>query len=335
MFFYRMVVSIAEIGAQMRRGLLIVLSAVYLDYFFFKMMYYATQFFLCLSVFTCAPSAMTNYMKNASAWAWECYFTKPSDWVYANYLYYKMDERVDVVVSHYKEDLFWLNPYLKKIDRLYLYCKDPDLCQKGLPKNMQGARLMIKHLPNEGREANTYLYHIISHYDTFSDRTVFTMASLNGNWMRKLSFIFSLAETAPATFFVGKKEIKEIKNFKLHTHTIVARSLGDGYTSLNRPIQLAEYQPLESWMWQYFGYDLCAVDQRIGLGHHGAIFSVTRENIRKFPLKLYKRLLLANSGADSMEAGYYMERVWRFMFSDSVHGCVDCGGANYRKRRGN
>lgn len=318
-----------KISVQVRRALLIVLSTVYLDYCLIKAIYGMIFCFVNLLVFIGAPSSMINQMQNVRAWAYECYFIKPSDWIYANYLYYKMDERVDVVVAHYKEDLFWLNPYLKKIDRLYLYCKDPDLCRKGLPENMQGARLIIKNLPNEGREANTYLHHIINHYDTFSDRTVFTLASLNNNWMRKLSFIFSLTETIPVTSFVKPQNMKDgIKDFKFLSHTVVARSLGDGYTSKNTPIKLAEYQPLDSWMRHYFGYDLCSANYRIGIGHHGAIFSVKRENIRKFPLKLYKRLLLANSGADSMEAGYYMERIWRFMFSDDVRGCSDCGDVN-------
>ena len=48
---------------------------------------------------------------------------------------------------------------------------------------------------------------------------------------------------------------------------------------------------------------------------HGAIFSVTRDEVKSYSKDLYRELLSENSGADLMEAGYFMERIWRFMFA--------------------
>ena len=125
----------------------------------------------------------------------ELKYVQLSEWATSAYRVWKLNDRVDVVVAHYKEDLGWLSGYLGKIDRLFLYCKDQASCTKGLSSDLQGAQLIIEYLPNEGREAHTYLYHILKYYGHFPRRTVFTMASLNGNYMRQLSFAYALTET--------------------------------------------------------------------------------------------------------------------------------------------
>jgi len=293
------------------------LLIIYTNYCLTTIIHTLTKWILIVLVFFNAPDSTITAYKKKTTRTWELSFTKPSDWISAYFQLYSMQNRVDVVIAHYKEDLKWLEPYLKRINHLFLYCKDKDLCQKGLPRDLQGAQLVIHQLPNEGRESHTYLSHLINYYDKVSDRTVFTMASINGNAMRRLSFIYALSEKSPPeTSQVSENEINKIRLFRMHSEHLVPRSLGDGYTPKNI-IQKATHQPLNRWMWHYLQYDCLSEQRRIGQGEHGAIFSVTRQNIHQFPRALYQSLLDANKGADSMEAGYYMERLWRFMFAST------------------
>ena len=267
-----------------------------------------------------APPSLIDQARFLTTRAWELSFATPMDWVYGQYRFSMMNERVDVVVAHYKEDLSWLTPYLSRIDHLYLYCKDSPSCLKGLNKDLRGAQLVVKHLPNEGREANSYLTHMISHYDEFPRRTVFTLASMKYNWARQLTFLLALTESnsPPAKHVVSQRTIDGIRRFYFHARTVVALSLGDGYRNArDNVIVTTPMQPLNKWMNYRFSQDLLAQGYRCGEGQHGAIFSTDGARIRRFSKSLYVDLLKDNSGADSMEVGYYMERLWRFMYAGS------------------
>lgn len=68
----------------------------------------------------------------------------------------------DIVISKYKEDITWSNQFTKS--RLFIYDKS-------------GEDNGYINLPNIGREAHTYLTHIINNYDNLSDYVCF----LQGN----------------------------------------------------------------------------------------------------------------------------------------------------------
>lgn len=320
----RLLTLIEHITAGCIRHRLVIFSclgALYANYWITTIVHHIVRGVLALALMVHAPSHTIDRLKTAMAWTWEVSFTQPSDSIYAQIRLATMSGRVDVVLAHYKEDLHWLHAYLSRIDHLYLYCKDRDNCKKGLPKDLQGAKLSIIHLPNEGRETHSYLTHIINNYHQLSERTVFSLASLNGNWMRQLAFVFALTETKhPHRFIIKDHEMQQIRDFHFPKKTIVARSLGDGYkNSKTNTIRLATVSPLYEWMLHYFKQDLLKTHDRYGYGQHGAIFSAKRKDIHQFPTTLYQELLVANSGADSMEAGYYMERLWRFMYADRTN----------------
>lgn len=69
---------------------------------------------------------------------------------------------VEVVVAKYKEDISWTKEF--KNSKLFIYDKS-------------GEDNGYINLPNIGREAHTYLYHIINNYDNLSDYVCF----LQGN----------------------------------------------------------------------------------------------------------------------------------------------------------
>lgn len=74
---------------------------------------------------------------------------------------------MDIVVAHYNESLKWL-AQLPASDsgRRFIYNKGEMLPDRG-----DGWEIIPR--PNIGREAETYLYHIITNYDSLADWTLF------------------------------------------------------------------------------------------------------------------------------------------------------------------
>jgi hypothetical protein len=63
----------------------------------------------------------------------------------------------EIVVARYKEDVRWA----EKIPNVTIYDKSGDPVTGSIP------------LPNVGREAHTYLYHLVSRYETLAKKTLF------------------------------------------------------------------------------------------------------------------------------------------------------------------
>jgi hypothetical protein len=71
------------------------------------------------------------------------------------------DPTFELVISHYHEDLRWLRRVPAAIQKTLYSKADTPPTLPHLP------------LPNVGREAHTYLHHLVSRYDTLADYTVF------------------------------------------------------------------------------------------------------------------------------------------------------------------
>lgn len=67
--------------------------------------------------------------------------------------------QTDIVIAHYKEDLFWIQNLDNQLFKPVIYSKGPDV--KGI------------QLLNIGRESHTYCHHIINNWDKLSDFTIF------------------------------------------------------------------------------------------------------------------------------------------------------------------
>ena len=68
---------------------------------------------------------------------------------------------LQLVVAHYREDLRWLRR-VPRAFQVVVYDKDPEsLSPHGILR------------ANEGREAGTYLHHIVEHYESLAEITVF------------------------------------------------------------------------------------------------------------------------------------------------------------------
>lgn len=68
---------------------------------------------------------------------------------------------IELVIARYREDLNWLNN------------TPPGLKRTVYDKSGNALVSNAISLPNVGREAHTYLHHLISHYDSLADWTIF------------------------------------------------------------------------------------------------------------------------------------------------------------------
>lgn len=76
----------------------------------------------------------------------------------------------ELVVAHHEEDLRWLRR-VPVLFRISIYNKGS---VQALPQSLLGRAGMCEiPLPNIGREAHTYLTHLIARYDSLADLTVF------------------------------------------------------------------------------------------------------------------------------------------------------------------
>ena len=237
-------------------------------------------------------------------------------------------DRPDVVVAHFREHLGWIKPYLPYMGTLHLYCKEASMCTYGLPEGeWRKDRLKITMLPNVGRESHSYLTHVVKHYAHLADRTVFTMASINANPVRWWSFNAAFRRNASLPIYKAPEgETEAICDFSIGNDG-VAYSMGDGYDALKVSRTHADevvrtgHQNVRSWLIAHTGLDLAHHDQRLCTDpkSHGAIFTATKAQLRQYPRKMYQKLLQENSRGDLIEAGYFMERLWRYLWCVPGH----------------
>lgn len=72
---------------------------------------------------------------------------------------------VDLVVARFQEDLSWLRRVPRPV-RVWIYNKGPEV----VPPRPGVSTIA---LPNVGREAHTYLHHLVTRYEELADLTVF------------------------------------------------------------------------------------------------------------------------------------------------------------------
>ena len=293
----------------------VVLAIIYVDFCI-------TPFYAALSegvfdlgrVLHVEPGLDSRLQKN-KIWAKEVAFLRPSEWVFAHlqWVFFASDYP-DVVIAHYREDLHWLAKYHPFLGHIYLYCKDKNYCTLGLPSDIEPSKLTITYLPNVGRESHTYLYHILHNYGSFSKRTVFTMASLNNNYLRYYSFLTSLMDKKPSYRALLPGSTDRLADFSMSALT-QGVSLGDGYDYRQGGLIIQAYpRPLGAWAKKHMHFDVARYNGRYGRSKHGAIFTVSSEALLRHNFSDYEHLFFLSAISDAIESGYYMERLWRFYF---------------------
>jgi hypothetical protein len=184
---------------------------------------------------------------------------------------------VGVVIARYNENVDWVHSIKHKV---YLY-------------NKGSADISLNYisLQNTGREAHTYLYHIVTNYDKLDDVTVF----LQGY-------------PADHGFYDTFETIENFNNFKFEKdfHPFLRYSEG------------REYIVCDGNNFNLFNvaqkHNVHLPVQELYEFVQGAQFAVKKENILLRSKKIYEDLLNTSATSNDMFA-HTMERMWKYLFS--------------------
>lgn len=239
----------------------------------------------------------------------------------------------DMVIAMYKEPLTWLKNYEKKeynFRNIFLYNKNHEANNKTsqeLHCSMKGKECVKINLLNEGRCDHTYLYHIIHHYDTLADVTIFTKGSSDLQRERaKLNFITKkVFETKRSVFSVDRLPTYvniALKDFKMNSYTAShPKNRKEGIINIfDNMLKPAEPRTFGEW------YDKNFPNVKILDVSYAAVMAISRKDIHKYNKSHYTNLIKQLEGHPNPEVGHYFERAWLAVFFPIPENCIYVGG---------
>lgn len=203
-----------------------------------------------------------------------------------------------LVLAHYQEDLQWLCE--QNWDQVIIYTKGPQWSAL----NVDFRKIQ---LPNIGREAHTYLHHIVSNYDNLADITIFSQAGLADHVddVRITSFVRRAVDARQHGMagFGPKDRFRHWEGIRHHGKW--AQELESGAM---RPAGLT---PEEFYQWIFGEKPPPYIPF-----YPGAIFGVHRHAVLARPKSFHQRLLeyFERLGHSNPEEAHYMERFWIAVF---------------------
>ena len=226
----------------------------------------------------------------------------PGLYAYDDYLFDK--SAFEIVVARYTESMEWAEKY-QDVVTVYEKYDGGDAAREAVADNLVPCSRR-ERLPNVGREAHTYLHHIIKNYHCLAHNTLFTQCG------------FEEHDTYPIEEYMFYTESSRflLNNFK----TIYAKDGRYGFLQhkwkwlddYNSGKLLPEKRTFKQWWTERLRKPLPHINRF--KWSHGAIFSVSDHRIRTNALEDYKRMIECLSHHSNPEAGHYFERAWYFVF---------------------
>ena len=203
-----------------------------------------------------------------------------------------------LIISRYNEDLSWLDSFNKY--KIIIYNKGNEI-DNSKYKN-------IFQLKNVGRESQTWLYHIVNHYNDLDDINVFLQGRID-----------DLGCMAYKDLSMYKRNIKKY-GFIASRYGM----LGPLHWGHNVGIE-KDIRYKTNWEggkisrskigFRKFAKNLFPEIPIFVKTSYGGCFSVTKETIRQNDISIYKYLLDILSKHENPIEGHYMERLWCYLFT--------------------
>jgi hypothetical protein len=218
---------------------------------------------------------------------------------------------IAIVVSHYNENIEYLDnePFSEFEQIIYT---------KGENKPKCSSCANIKQLPNVGVCNHTILYHIVNHYDTLHDITIFLPASCLDERKREITLqtIQKVKETNDSVFYcVAYNNVKDdFYNFQLDKY----ENANSANKALNPDTYLrpATIRPFGRWYENHFqGIDIQHVN-------YTSIFAVSKQHIHSRSVSFYRKLLEEVSHDKNEETAHYLERATLALFYPIPEKCI-------------
>lgn len=202
----------------------------------------------------------------------------------------------ELVVARYKEDVSWLGPFMK-----YAIIYDKGPMDASLNHVLQSAGAQLRRLENVGREAHTYLSHIIQNYDNLADWTVFTQGHPFDHvrdFQRALINCPKAAGRSP-NFWPQEPCGHMCEEFRL----------AEWAGKVNEPFPGGNFRAF----WDQFVRVPYPSNGVVNV-YWGAVFAVSKNQILQRPKADYEAMLRTVM-TPNPEAGHYFERAWYYLFA--------------------
>jgi len=213
-----------------------------------------------------------------------------------------------ICISRYNEDLSWTLEYPFNQFHYIVY-------NKGINEHFEKKYVVkIVPLPNVGRCDHTYLYHVLTYYQTLPNIVIFLPGSTN---MDKKKFIakkllLNILLTKKA-IFIGipvPSILEKFKSFSQETYCCQEPT----NQSLNNESSLypCPQRPFGTWFIEH-GF------QDVLFFCYFGIFAIDKKDILQHPKSRYHTLLKELAVHSNPEVGHYTERAWASIFGPFRH----------------
>lgn len=214
-----------------------------------------------------------------------------------------------VVVARYEEDLDWIASDLVPLcsprpSRVVVY-------NKGSSAVDVESNVEVIPLPNVGREAHTYLHHIIATYHANNDdvTTLFLPGScraLPHKWKSVREVVARLGRSV----FPCIKPPRALDAFSLNAYS----SSHPGNAKKNPELRLepSPIRPYGRWCREVLGA------RTTDCMTYWGIFAVSQRDVRRRPPETYAALISFVDYHPNHEAAHYLERAWPIVFHQKV-----------------
>lgn len=199
-----------------------------------------------------------------------------------------------IIIALYKEDATWINsPELNSWEK-HVYYKGAAVPKKGWKK-----------LPNIGREAHTYLHHIIQHYDSINAKDIYVFTQ-GDPFDHCPEFLKRLKNCDGSYYDFG------LLNTRVKIEEKAITRMGAAVFDWLDPAYVKEML-LKINSKTIKNYIKAGMAPIINVSHY-AIFSVSGQTILSHPKSLYEKF---KRHTEEMEfhGAYTMELLWRELFA--------------------
>lgn len=214
-----------------------------------------------------------------------------------------------IVVARYEEDIDWLFPFAKNC---IIYNKGGD----NININFNWKNTI--NLPNVGREAHTYLHHIINNYDELSGIILFTQGNISDHLPEsykndEINYLMKLISSANINGCSFNAYQHSVGSMSAHKNLKMAdkwKNLGDSSMTfgewMNDIFNDQSNQSNKSNKYK-FNHRIC--------WYMNSVFAIDSEMIKKHPKSFYEKLISYVDNHKDPEAGHYFERAWYEIFN--------------------
>jgi hypothetical protein len=221
-----------------------------------------------------------------------------------------------IVIARYEEELDWVISDLVPLcspDRIFVYNKGKSAC------TLLDPNVHVESLPNIGREAHTYLHHIINtyHINGLDVTTLFIPGScreLSYKWESLCSIITILLRgigNGHSVFPCTASKDVDLENFSLDVYVGSHEK-----NATENPIVELEPSPIRpygKWCREVLG------TTNTDCITYWGIFAVAQKDILLKPLDMYEKLISFVNYHPNHEVAHYLERAWSIVFDPKCH----------------